>query len=116
MSDFYEEPNWRGEETPEETKLQMSQQAFDLLEQAQVTITRFDINLPMPGDPSKFLRETSIYQGPGHYWYVEGKPDRKFKDDLEAVIYVIEMAEARRHALLNQEFEEQFGGQIEQSK
>lgn len=87
----------------------ISQAACELLEKTQIKVTKFDVLLPMPGDPSQCLVEASIYRDKNYYWYVEGN-DRKFKYYQDALYYVVEMAEARRHALLNKEFEEKFGG------
>jgi len=115
MTEYLEEPNWRGEDEVEVESRPMppiSRAAYELLEKAQVKVAALDVLLPMPGDPSQFIVEASIFMGPGRYWFIKGNDHQKFNNADQAMYYVVEMAEARRHALLNAEAEKLFNTDI----
>lgn len=83
---------------------------LDLLEKTQVSVSRMKVILPFAHNPQNYYVEAEIYEGPGRYWYIEGR-DSKFKSSREALVEAVKTADAKRLKMLNQEFEELFGNQ-----
>lgn len=81
---------------------------WDLLGKMQARPVRYEILLPFAHSQENSFVEATIYEGEGRYWYIEGL-DTKFKGPVEAAYEVVRTADVRRLALLNEEFEKEFG-------
>lgn len=93
--EYGEEPDWRGEEE--------SNELIQLLEKCDLQCTSFKLLVPFTHDPSKSYVGGKIHQDAGHYWRIEGQ-SQKFKSSAEAVTYLLETIELKRHQMLNEEF------------
>lgn len=81
---------------------------LDLLSKTEVRGTRMEVVLPMLAKPDSSYVEAVVYEGPGRYWYIEGRPG-KFKDSKAAIREVVQFADLKRHKALNDAFEKEFG-------
>ena len=87
---------------------------WDLLEKMELRSTRHEVLLPFAHDPKNYYVEAIVYEGKGHYWFIEGS-STKFKDDIDAIRFVVELADAKRLKALNDEFEKEFGNESKPS-
>ena len=79
-----------------------------LMSKMALRATRFEVTLPMLGQPENHYVEATVYEGEGRYWYIEGRAG-KYKDKEAALREVCVTADMKRHKLLNEAFEKEFG-------